>query len=126
MTAAAKYLRYSPHRATCGARQCVGSASGAKTNEVVSGYMPVGRHYGFIYNQYDNARTIAHELAHGALSLSHTFSDSSESYLGQRGTTDNLMDYNGGTALNHIQWQWAHETHRNILGFLDDEGKRSE
>ncbi|MBO7440882.1 MAG: HMG-box domain-containing protein, partial [Bacteroidales bacterium] len=86
-------------------------------------YMPVGRHYGFIYNQYDNARTIAHELAHGALSLSHTFADGSESYLGPKGTTANLMDYNGGTVLNHIQWQWAHETHRNILGFLDDESE---
>ncbi|MBP5365248.1 MAG: hypothetical protein J6Y82_04930 [Bacteroidales bacterium] len=96
---------------------------GAKTNELVAGYMPVGRHYGFIYNQYDYARTIAHELAHGALSLSHTFSDGSESYLGEQGTTANLMDYNGGTALNHIQWQWAHETHRNILGFLDDESE---
>ena len=85
--------------------------------------MPVGRHYGFIYNQYDNARTLAHELAHGALALSHTFADGSESYLGEQGTTANLMDYNGGTALNHIQWQWAHETHRNILGFLDDESE---
>lgn len=31
------------------------------------------------------------------------------------------MDYHGGTLLNHKQWQWAHETHRNVLGFLDDE-----
>ena len=96
---------------------------GQKTNEVVSGYMPVGRHYGFIYNQYDNARTIAHEIAHGALALSHTFADGSESYLGPQGTTPNLMDYNGGTHLNHIQWQWAHETHRNIQGFLDEESE---
>ncbi|MBP5366514.1 MAG: hypothetical protein J6Y82_11465, partial [Bacteroidales bacterium] len=99
---------------------------GQKTNEVVSGYMPVGRHYGFIYNQYDNARTIAHELAHGALSLSHTFADGSESYLGPRNTNDNLMDYAGGTHLNHLQWKWAHETHRNILGFLDDEEESEE
>jgi len=31
------------------------------------------------------------------------------------------MDYNGGEYLNHRQWQWAHEKHRNVLGFLDDE-----
>ena len=31
------------------------------------------------------------------------------------------MDYNGGTHLNHRQWQWSHEKQRNILGFLDDE-----
>jgi hypothetical protein len=31
------------------------------------------------------------------------------------------MDYNGGEYLNHSQWQWSHEKHRNVLGFLDDE-----
>jgi hypothetical protein len=33
------------------------------------------------------------------------------------------MDYNGGEYLNHRQWQWSHEKHRNVLGFLDDEGE---
>ena len=33
------------------------------------------------------------------------------------------MDYADGTTLNHKQWQWAHEKHRNVLGFLDDEGE---
>ncbi|MBP5365244.1 MAG: hypothetical protein J6Y82_04910, partial [Bacteroidales bacterium] len=63
MTAVARHIHITLHRTTCGARSCAGSARGSKkTNEVVSGYMPVGRHYGFIYNQYDNARTLAHEL----------------------------------------------------------------
>jgi predicted chitinase len=36
------------------------------------------------------------------------------------------MDYNAGEYLNHRQWQWSHEKHRNVLGFLDDEGESEE
>jgi hypothetical protein len=96
--------------------------AGNVSNEPVSGYMPVGRHYGFIYNEYTNARTIAHELAHGTNALHHTFSPESETFY-TTSKTDNLMDYNGGEYLNHSQWQWSHEKHRNVLGFLDDEGE---
>ncbi|MCQ2204165.1 MAG: hypothetical protein MJZ15_06960, partial [Bacteroidales bacterium] len=99
--------------------------AGMKSNEPVSGYMPVGRHYGFIYNEFNNTRTISHELGHGVNVLHHTFSDDSESFHATA-KTDNLMDYNGGTALNHKQWQWSHEKHRNVLGFLDDEGESEE
>ena len=90
---------------------------------IVGGYMPVGRQFGFIFEQFDVASTIAHELSHGAFSLHHTFSDESESYHAPQGTTPNLMDYSGGTTLNHLQWQWMHESHTNLLGFLDDEGE---
>ncbi|MBP5420518.1 MAG: hypothetical protein J6Y72_11990 [Bacteroidales bacterium] len=96
--------------------------AGNASPEAVNGYMPVGRHYGFIYNEYTNARTIAHELGHGTNSLHHTFSQESESFYTTK-ETDNLMDYHAGEYLNHRQWQWAHEKHRNILGFLDDEGE---
>ena len=95
---------------------------GNPTRDIIGGYMPVGWHFGFIYNEYTNARTIAHELAHGTNALHHTFSQESETFHTTE-KTDNLMDYNGGTALNHKQWQWAHEKHRNVLGFLDDEGE---
>ena len=94
--------------------------AGNTSKEAVNGYMPVGRHYGFIYNEYTNARTIAHELGHGTNSLHHTFSAESETFRTTE-KTDNLMDYNGGDYLNHRQWQWSHEKHRNVLGFLDDE-----
>lgn len=96
--------------------------SGYKSKQAVGGYMPVGRHYGFIYNEYVNARTIAHELGHGTNALHHTFAEGSESFVTTT-VTDNLMDYHGGTRLNHRQWQWAHEKHRNVLGFMDDEGE---
>ncbi len=39
-------------------------ADGNRT--IVSGYMPVGYRHGFIFEQFDVARTIAHELSHGA------------------------------------------------------------
>ena len=96
--------------------------AGNTSREAVNGYIPVGRHYGFIYNEYTNARTIAHELGHGTNSLHHTFSQESESFYTTE-KTDNLMDYNAGEYLNHRQWQWSHEKHRNVLGFLDDEGE---
>ena len=86
-------------------------------------YMPVNSQYGFIFEQFDVASTIAHEVSHGAFSLHHTFSDESESYHAPQGTTPNLMDYSGGTTLNHLQWQWMHESHTNLLGFLDDESE---
>ena len=89
---------------------------------IVAGYMPVCRRYGFIYDN-PTSKYVAHEVSHGAFSLHHTFSSESESYYAPQGTTPNLMDYSGGTALNHLQWQWMHESHTNLLGFLDDEGE---
>ena len=95
---------------------------GNPTSDIIGGYMPVGRHYGFIYNEYTNPRNIAHELAHGTNALHHTFLPESETFY-TTSKTDNLMDYNGGTTLTHTQWQWSHEKLRNVLGFLDGEGE---
>ncbi len=103
----------------CGTSYQLGSND---NRQAVSGYMPRGYQFGFIYNEYDNTRTIAHELGHGTNALHHTFAEGSESFV-TTATTDNLMDYHGGTHLNHRQWQWAHEKHRNVLGFLGEEGE---
>ncbi len=89
---------------------------------IVAGYMPICRRYGFIYDN-PTSKYVAHEVSHGAFSLHHTFSSESESYHAPQGTTPNLMDYSGGTDLNHLQWQWMHESHTNLLGFLDDESE---
>ncbi|MCQ2376362.1 MAG: C39 family peptidase [Salinivirgaceae bacterium] len=86
---------------------------------VTSGYMPRGYQYGFIYKELTNARTIAHEIAHGAFHLEHTFAQSN--YLAPEATTDNLMDYNGGTTLNHWQWQDVHAPKRVWLKWAQDE-----
>ncbi len=91
-------------------------------NTVVSGYMPVGYQHGFIFEQFDVARTIAHELSHGAFALHHTFSANTESFHANEGTTNNLMDYAEGATLNYKQWSWMHEKHGSgLFGFLADE-----
>ena len=65
----------------------------------VSGYMPAGRHYGFIYNEFNNTRTIFHELGH-CQGLSHMAKDTS-SDAQQKST--NLMGY--GNGWNIFNWQ---------------------
>ena len=98
-------------------------ANGNRT--IVSGYMPVGYQHGFIFEQFDVARTYAHELSHGAFALHHTFSENSESFHANEGTTNNLMDYTqSGITLNHKQWTWMHEKHgAGLFGFLADESE---
>ncbi|MBP7223466.1 MAG: hypothetical protein KBA50_09485, partial [Sedimentibacter sp.] len=66
----------------------------------MAGYMPLQRQVGFIYDN-PNLFVVAHELGHGAFNLRHTFS--LESFIAAERTTQNLMDYAGGTEL------WAHQ-----------------
>ncbi len=89
--------------------------------QAVGGYMPRGYQYGFIYNQYDNARTIAHELCHGAFHLAHTFDESD--FVAPEGATDNLMDYavSQPTRLNHWQWKDVHQPKSVRFKWLQDE-----
>ena len=95
---------------------------GNPTRDIIGGYMPVGWHFGFIYN---NPRTayIAHELGHGVLTMHHTFAEESETFHAPKESSDNLMDYNGGTHLNHKQWQWAHEKHSREWFEEEEEGE---
>nr|WP_260393513.1 fibronectin type III domain-containing protein [Riemerella anatipestifer] len=53
-----------------------------------NGYMRLNGQFGFVYDQ--KARTIAHELAHGALRLEHPFSAFKNVVQGE---VKNLMDY---------------------------------
>ena len=95
---------------------------GNPTRDIIGGYMPIGWHFGFIYN---NPRTayIAHELGHGVLTMHHTFAEESETFHAPKESSDNLMDYNGGTLLNHKQWQWAHEKHSREWFEEEEEGE---
>jgi len=93
------------------------------------GFMPRGRKYGFVVvnnhtaDQIPIARTIAHELAHGAYYLKHTF----EQYPGlTSGSTDNLMDYASGIHLHKYQWDLIHEPDRDWGIFDGDEEAASE
>ncbi len=85
----------------------------------VAGYMPRGFQFGFIYNQYDNWRAMAHELCHGAFHLAHTFA--ADDFLAPERSTDNLMDYGGGEALNHWQWAGLHRPGGVRFKWLQDE-----
>lgn len=87
--------------------------------DVVNGYMPRGYQFGFIYNELNNYRTIAHEICHGAFHLKHTF-DATD-YLAPEKATDNLMDYNHGEVLNHWQWKDIHQTKSVRFKWLQDE-----
>ncbi|MDR1202498.1 MAG: hypothetical protein LBL58_12855 [Tannerellaceae bacterium] len=84
----------------------------------IGGYMPLPRQAGFIYDLPNN-ELIAHELAHGAFNLRHTFS--SEEFAAAQGTTDNLMDYKGNAELWRHQWKKIQDPERILLAFLEDE-----
>jgi hypothetical protein len=75
-----------------------------------AGFMPRGRQFGFIYHSNAGsgpayARTLAHELGHGAYVLEHTW-EANPSQL--EGSTDNLMDYGTGDRLYKWQWDLIH------------------
>ena len=87
-----------------------------------AGFMPFKRQYGYIWTgaTSDVPRTIAHELAHGAFRLRHTFSP--EAFIATQGSTNNLMDYSSGaTHLYKHQWDNVHNPESVTSWLQDDE-----
>ena len=87
------------------------------------GYMPQKKPFGFIYHNNQGSeqqyiKTIAHELAHGAFRLDHSFDDFPSPAPGE---TDNLMDYTLGTHLQKYQWDLIHNPAANWTLFDGDE-----
>jgi hypothetical protein len=86
--------------------------------------MPINGQCGFIFlnnvSAEGVARVAAHELGHGAFRLYHTFS-SDNRYVLPEGTTDNLMDYNGGTALYKYQWDYIHDPQTMLFAWAEEE-----
>ena len=81
----------------------------------VQGYMVRGKSLGFIKSGAE-LRTYAHEMGHG-FKLKHSFPAVPE------GTSDNIMDYESGTAQNnliHEQWEKIRDF-SFAFSFLDDE-----
>ncbi|NOQ75993.1 MAG: hypothetical protein GQ574_28560 [Crocinitomix sp.] len=80
----------------------------------LDGYMVRGKGIGFVKSDED-AHTYAHELAHGAFGLEHSFPGI------PAGTTNNLLDYTeDGGHLTHEQWyDMQHFT--PVFSILDDE-----
>ena len=91
----------------------------------IAGFMPLKRQFGFIFSnpqaseegKDDMVQVMAHELGHGVFGLEHPFSQ-----LGTvQGSTDWLMDYAGGSKLNHIDWAQIHNPDLRLYLFQDDE-----
>ena len=84
----------------------------------IAGYMPLQRQVGFIYDNPGN-NIVAHELGHGAFNLYHTFSD--KRFLAAEHSTQNLMDYKGGTELWKHQWQLVQSPDKLWFSWAQDE-----
>ena len=86
----------------------------------LSGFMPFKRQFGYVFTKKTTytKKTIAHELAHGAFRLRHTFSSA---YGIPQRSTDNLMDYNGDhDKLKKFQWDLIHDP-ENLVGWFEDD-----
>ncbi|GEM_PF-1578321 len=88
-----------------------------KTGDV-AGFMPLQRQAGFIYDS-PNMFVIAHELAHGTFNLRHTFSP--EELIATENTTQNLMDYKGGSDLWKHQWELIRDPENMLFAWAQDE-----
>ncbi len=92
------------------------SASGRKL-----GFMPRKKQFGFIFIEglggNDIPKVVAHELAHGAFRLKHTFNEYPEM---AQGSTDNLLDYGPGSRLMKWQWDLIHDPVA-MIGWLDSD-----
>jgi hypothetical protein len=93
------------------------------------GFMPRGMQFGYInteaFSSSPRGAIIAHELGHGVFRLYHTFNANyGDIAVGLKGSTDNLMDYKGGTDL--AKWQWDMIYDPAILNGVFDGDKESE
>ena len=92
----------------------------------LAGYMPFKQQFGLLFTQIIGtdpntvSRTISHEIGHGAFRLYHTFSNNN-TFVQSAYTTDNLMDYNGGTHLHKYQWDFIHDPQDMIVWLQSDE-----
>ncbi|URW80777.1 hypothetical protein [Xiashengella succiniciproducens] len=85
------------------------------------GFMPLAGNFGFIFNfSASDFDLLAHELAHGAFNLRHTFSDKAQHYFPVQQTA-NLMDYAGGTDLWKYQWDLIHNPESILFAWAQDE-----
>ncbi len=89
-----------------------------ENNVDVGGYMPLGRHKGYVQSQSTPAQTahvLAHEIGHGCYGLEHTFPEVSQ------GETGNLMDYGNEHHLTKMQWDEMDRLLPDFNLFVDNE-----
>lgn len=86
-----------------------------------TGFMPLASEYGFIFNFRTDTHVLAHELGHGKdFNLRHTFSDKAQHYFPEK-STQNLMDYAGGSELWKYQWDLIHNPEKIFFSWAQDE-----
>ena len=95
------------------------------SNPEIAGFMPRSKQAGFIFKDKTGsgpafARTIAHELGHGAFNLHHIFME--ENFKVTKKTTDNLMDYNDGDKLYKYQWDMMRYP-PIVIGLMEDDAE---
>lgn len=96
-------------------------AGAAGDNAELAGDMPLDSPFGYIFASTAGASvytTAAHELGHGTFQLRHTFSDT---YSLPKYSTDNLMDYSGGTTLVKYQWDLLHDPRTMVARWIQSE-----
>ena len=76
------------------------------------GYMRLNGQFGFVFDQ--SARTIAHELGHGALKLEHPFKQFSTV---TKGSTIGLLDYANGTDFIYTDWKLINDPAFKLYSF---------
>lgn len=86
----------------------------AFSNHDIKGYMVRGRALGFI-TPNASIKEIAHELAHGAFGLEHTFPKIAKS------SSNNLMDYGQDVKMIKEQWLKSHFVAPTFSWFDDEE-----
>ena len=84
------------------------------------GYMRLNGQFGFVFDQ--SARTIAHELGHGALKLEHPFKQFSTI---TKGSTTGLLDYAIGTDFIYTDWKQINDPAFKLYAFQGQESGES-
>jgi hypothetical protein len=85
--------------------------AGGAEDRNADGFMPRGQQFGYTFtqgfaNDDDLYTGVAHELGHGMFLLKHPFDND---YKIPAFSTDNLMDYTGGTHIAKWQWDLIHD-----------------
>ncbi len=105
--------------------------TGIAPSRPISGFMPLHRQFGFVFNQPATtgdeiksntvgglAALIAHEIGHGVFELEHPWEKFS--YNKTSGSTPWLMDYASGTTLSYRYWQTISHPKDKLYLFQSD------
>lgn len=98
-----------------------------RPSKPIGGFMPFQHQFGFVFSSGLNAgeegkgnlaKTIAHEIGHGAFALQHPFDQYGKEI---EGTTGWLMDHADGILLSHMDWAQLHNPALKLYVFQEDE-----